>query len=85
MSSPELTVLSCACPDDGAGARKVKAVSQFDNLQKAFSTQRIKEENKDLVTSFEPELDELFALDEDRVGHPVIKCMTIVDPHVLLV
>lgn len=61
----------------------MKAVSQFDNLQKAFSTQRVKEENKDLVTSFEPELDELFALDEDRVSHRVIKYLYVLCKRVL--
>lgn len=51
-------------------------MSQFDNLQKAFNAQKVKDENKDLITSFEPELDELFALDEDRVRCHVITLLT---------
>lgn len=72
-----LTGLRCACADDEGGGRKVKAVSQFDNLQKAFNTQKVKDENKDLITSFEPELDELFALDEDRVSRHVIMLLHV--------
>jgi len=42
-------------------------VSQFDNLHKAFSKQRNKKDTKVEAESFEPEIDELFALDEDQV------------------
>eukprot|EP00892_Ulva_mutabilis_P006331 jgi/Ulvmu1/406/UM001_0413.1 len=52
-------------PNDDVNGRKVKAVSQFDSIEKAI-TKRKPEVKKEFAESFEPEIDELFALDEEQ-------------------